>query len=62
MTIGLAITGVEMIRIKLKLNNFSLIRDSILSSLGIELCFLAVGYYTAVFRFCGGLIFFEEMP
>ena len=42
-------TGVEMIRIKLKLNNFSLIRDSILSSLGIELCFLAVRYYTAVF-------------
>ena len=30
-------TGVEMIRIKLKLNNFSLIGDSILSSLGIEL-------------------------
>ena len=49
MTIGLAMTGVVMMRIKLKLNNFSLIRDSILSSLGIELCFLAVGYYTAVF-------------
>lgn len=49
MTIGLAMTGVEMMRIKIKLNNFSLIRDSILSSLGIELCFLAVGYYTAFF-------------